>query len=143
MDLHFRFALKRALMNKLDALVLHSTIINPRLLLGWDDSCARILKVFLEEGMVQEGEVLERIGKQLQELGRSCFVQHQRYGTYPDHTISPEAFAYALGHGEFTEEEKATIRFDHGETVPSFIQSYGDTDVRERILAALMTPSAT
>jgi len=98
--------------------------------------------MLLEEGVVQEGEVLGRIGKHLQELGRFCFTQHRRHGTYPDHTISPEAFAYALEHGEFTDTEKASIRFDHGYTVATFIQSYGVTDVREKILAALMTPSA-
>lgn len=67
---------------------------------------------------------IEWVHKRLLTIGRKCYEEHLR-GEYPDHTYSPEAFAYAIVNGEFTPREKKRIRFDHGETEDVFVRLYG------------------
>lgn len=71
-------------------------------------------------------------------LGRKCFNQHKQ-GRYPDHTYSPEAFAYALHQHEFSSDEEMQIQFDHEESVLEFIQEYkGGTNWPDYILQNIL-----
>ncbi len=55
-------------------------------------------------------------------IGRECFAWHRRNPeyNYPDHSLSPLALGYAIKHRALTDEEVASIRFDHGETAEGY-----------------------
>ena len=136
MNSAFQHNLKQAVLDALGSVELSGPHVMP---FGWDNRSARILAVLLEEEVLQKQDVVDHIHPRLIELGRRCFEQYQR-GEYPDHTISPEAFAYALHHREFSHKEERGIRFDHGETVASFINEYNKNDaLPERIFQQLIT----
>ncbi|OHA80874.1 MAG: hypothetical protein A2675_02150 [Candidatus Yonathbacteria bacterium RIFCSPHIGHO2_01_FULL_51_10] len=89
----------------------------------------RLLVLLLEEGTISRDILLKAADQKLRKVGRTAYVQHitsmvqSTYTIWPDHTLSAEAFAYALAHGEFTKNEERRIRFDHGDTIESFIAS--------------------
>ncbi|QQR77433.1 MAG: hypothetical protein IPJ67_04890 [Candidatus Moraniibacteriota bacterium] len=95
--------------------------------MSWDSDSANILKCLLKNDIVKERYVREQLDIRLKALGRSCFEQYKR-GKYPDRVLSPQALAYALQHGEFTPEEKAVIRFNHGDTKGTFVRTFNRDD---------------
>jgi hypothetical protein len=100
--------------------------ISERFVINWNGSDTGILNCFLQGKVVSKEKVLELLHNRLKIAGRECYKQHQSSGQYPDHTISPPAFAYALLHNEFTLKEAAGTKFDHGETKETFIALYED-----------------
>ena len=106
----------------------------------WDNSRARILDCLLREKVVSKEEIAVALDKRIRCSGRASFSEH-RNGTPPDHTRSPEAFAYALSRGEFTTGEEGRIRFDHGENKEAFIKLYcGDAaDFLSRMVERIFT----
>lgn len=95
------------------------------------------LATLFKEGFIQEDDLKFEADRKLREIGRACYAEHVAsssgsYRIWPDHTFSPEAFAYALAKGEFTRSEKWQIRFDHGDTEESFIKQYGVDTLLER-----------
>ncbi len=108
-------------------------------LFGWDNQSVRILKFLFDEEVLTEEDVRAQLDLKLKEIGRMSFEQHKR-GEHPDHTTSPEAFAYALQHREFSRKEEKSIGFDHGETIPSFIDEYNENDLlRQKVFCRLLT----
>ncbi len=106
---------------------------------GWDNSAAQVLKLLITEKIIHENELFADIHLRLLSLGRRSFDQHKKNGTYPDHTYSPHALAYAIHTGAFTEEERGGIKYDHGETELDFIQIYNKGDLRKKVLDVLLT----
>jgi len=134
MNSQFQQELREAVLNALNHIELSGPYV-----IGWDNRSARILQVLLAEEVLSRDAVLDRLSQRLKEMGRFCFRQHQR-GEYPDHTASPEAFAYALHHREFSRAEEVSIRFDHCMTITSFVDEYNFGDrLRERVFNKLTT----
>lgn len=79
---------------------------------------------------------MEAVDYLLKKVGRACYQDH-REGAYPDHTASPQAFAYALKHGEFTPKEEQGIKFD-GETKETFVDIRAG-NVEHFVIAQLTT----
>lgn len=104
---------------------------------GWNSRNTRVLNVLIKEGVVTQEKLLGTIHTLLKKTGRNCYNQHMR-GEYPDHTSSPQAFAYALKHDEFTQKEERRIQFDHGETKLSFIEHYAG-NIQQSIFNQLTT----
>lgn len=84
----------------------------------------------------------------LRKSRRLSYEQHVRsargffprqYDIWPDHTLAPDAFAYALHFGEFNQREERNIGFDHGDTKESFIAQYHVNTLRERIVDKWLT----
>lgn len=99
----------------------------------------RILNFALGEAFVTNEELLSAIDVLLKKNGRTSYEQHLRDKVAaPDHTISRQAFAYALKHGEFTPKEAARIKFDC-DTRESFERTYGSDDLKQIILRQLTT----
>lgn len=111
------------------------------LMFGWGNTSARVLKLLIAEEIITEEELLSALDALLKITGRRSYDQHKR-GEYPDHTISPQALAYALQNGQFTEKEKYGIKFDHGDTIQTFIESYNSGDLRRTVLDQLLTEQA-
>lgn len=108
--------------------------------LGWSNKHVHILRELLSTEVVCEADLHQAVHGRLCEMGRASYDEH-RAGEHPDHTRSPEAFAYALLHNVFTPREEYRIRFDHGDTKESFIRSY-ENNIRERVVKALLTERA-
>lgn len=50
----------------------------------------------------------------------------------PDHTF-PEVFAYGIYNNIYTDKEIKSIRFDHGDTSETFVKSYYEADLVEKL----------
>lgn len=93
----------------------------------------RLVRQFLDAGFVGEEEVKAALHRALIKMARECYTQHRK-GQYPDHTKNPCALAYGLVHKAFSPREVRKIRFDHGDTIESFIASFGCEDGGGRYL---------
>lgn len=91
---------------------------------SWDRRRIKVLNFLIQEDIITQIQLLEAVDFLLKKVGRSCYEEHRNGGQYPDHTVSPQAFAYALKHGELSFKEARIIKFDHGETQQSFVESY-------------------
>lgn len=84
-----------------------------------------LLKWMIESHYISETKLSAAVHLGLCNLGRKCYLWCQNGSSfrinYPDHSLSPEAFGYAIRQGAITPEEAATIRFDHNETLEGFI----------------------
>lgn len=109
---------------------------------GWDHDLAKLLSFAIRGKIISRMDVFALLGKKICRMGRSCFDQHLR-GEYPDHTFWPEAFAYSLQNGEFSEEEVGKIRFDHEQTVETFIKQCGDPELIEKCYRRLLPKPRT
>lgn len=91
------------------------------MLYGWDEVSSYLLRLSLRRGILGLGDARTKLHERLLQLGRKSYEQHIKTGTYPDHTSSPHAFAYAIHNDEFTSAELKKIEFDHGETLETFM----------------------
>lgn len=105
--------------------------------LGWSGDLAQIFSLELKTGDDFKQRVWTCLDVLVRNSGRQCFEQHRIHKTYPDHTFWPAALAYALQVGEFAESEMESISFDHGQTVATFVDYYGEVNLLEKILARL------
>jgi hypothetical protein len=103
---------------------------------GWSQENAQVLASLVHKNVITRHDVSMCIHARLLEIGRACYEDHKK-GEYPDHTISPSAFAYTLKHYALNEEEEKSIRFDHGQTAESFIQTY-EQNIAEKVLKKLL-----
>jgi hypothetical protein len=106
---------------------------------GWNNSCVRILKMLREEHVVSDAEIHTALDRRLRALGRQCYEAHKKAGLDPEESPAHEALAYALDHGEFTDDEAGGIKFDHGDTVKTFTALYNAgncvwNDLLDRVL---------
>jgi len=88
-------------------------------------------------------EVLERVvHESICNIGREMFEWHRAnpIGNKLDHALSPEALGYAMRWGVLSPEERASIRFDHGETPEKYIQS--STGLFEKVMRQLRDGTA-
>ncbi len=110
-------------------------IINNRVLCV-SNTETQIINMLIAGEVISKEDVEKALHSVLLRVGRECYKQHTR-GEYPDHTISPEALAYAILHGEFTQKERDRIRFDHRETESDFTRVYGK-NVLEKIVQSVL-----
>ena len=89
---------------------------------GWDSLSTTLLNLALDEKIIREKKVLEVIHERLLTLGAQAYDQHAKTGTEPDHVTSPHALAYAIRHQVLTPNQLASIRFDHSETIVTFME---------------------
>ncbi len=101
----------------------------------WSGRFSRIITNLVLEEVISVEQLSQALHVRLLKFGRVCYMEHKG-GQYPKHTTSPQAFAYALLHGEFTEKERASINFDRGETIEEFLKLYG-TGVKDKIVKRL------
>lgn len=134
MDAAFKKGLNSSVLLVINTIILSGEHVVSLL---WGNSSARILRLLIKENVVSADEIYSALHIRLKKLGRDCFEHHKR-GEYPDHTLSPEALAYALVNDEFTDKEKFSIRFD-GETLEEFVKLYTHGDLRKKILDKLLT----
>lgn len=106
--------------------------------INWINQDVRLLIFHTKTGIVTHEEVEGALHEALTRQGRACFGDHLFSSTYPDHTASPAAFAYALKNQVFTPEEEGAISYDHGENKQEFIKSY-ENGLREYLLKRLFT----
>jgi len=104
----------------------------------WDKKDTGILRFMLAKKVVSKRDLLDAIDERLRNIGRQIYRACIRHNQSLDHSISPEAFAYALKNGEFTDEEKSCIQFDHGDTFHTFIKGYNRGNLKQKILNQLI-----
>jgi hypothetical protein len=96
---------------------------------GWKEAEREYLMFCFDYRFIMIGEFRELVKQRLCKIGRENYnwaiVRNTSYTRYPDHCSSPIALAYALLEGEFTEEEKALLKFDHGQTLYTFFVEEG------------------
>jgi len=80
----------------------------------------QLLICAIEYDWITGEKIREWIADRLLTLGRECYEEHITLGTYPDHTRSPQALAFAIAKSAFSEKEIEQIKFDHGDTAQSF-----------------------
>jgi hypothetical protein len=136
-SIDFEMPMRKLLLDSLERVRIEHINL-PHCPFNWSERLREVLSLAIKIGVLSEGEVREILGKKLKRAGRACFEDHLERGTYPDHTSWPGAFAYALRESEFSPEEMEKIRFDHGDTVETFIQGYGKNDLLGAAFAALL-----
>ena len=90
-----------------------------------------ITKFTIEMGWLEPEAVREALHLNLLQTGRRSFEQHKKKQVEPDHTTSPHALAYAIGHGAVTAAEAVKIKFEHGETLRTFYVGVEKTLLKE------------
>lgn len=117
----FETSLAELTLNAVKQITLYKGLIDS---FSWEKRRTKVLNFLINEDIITHAQLLEAIDVLLKRVGRSCYEEHRNGGQYPDHTSSPQAFAYALKHGELSFKEARIIKFDHGETQQSFVESY-------------------
>ena len=111
-------ALRQLVLAQIEALDLnHDKVAN---LSSWDAVSTECLNMCLRLRLIEEDVVIAKITESIRRIGRLSYNQHIMRGIAPDHTLSPQSLAFAIQHGEFTDEELGRIKFEHGETPNSF-----------------------
>lgn len=136
MNTNFSFGLRKLFFSAISTINLSDNVL---IAFGWDNSSVRLLKLVLVEEIIEEKELLADIHLRLKVLGRRSFDQHKNLNQYPDHTYSPHALAYAIQNNEFTDEERLSIKYDHGEDDLEFTKLYNSGDLRQHVLNQLLT----
>ena len=87
---------------------------------------AQLVKWIIENEYVPIEKIRQAVHAGICDIGREMFEwcgRESAYRKYPDHCLSPEALGYAMKHGSISNQEIASIRFDHGETAEQYIAS--------------------
>ena len=98
------------------------------------------LRALVDTKIVTVDALCGAVNVLFRKYGRLCYEQHVRSISgnvcmvFPDHTLYPPAFAYALDRGVFDAKEQARIRFDHGGTKESFVSEHRVDTLCQRIV---------
>ena len=107
---------------------------------NWDRPSAKRLRYLIDSDVITKEETLEKINLSLKNMGRVMYNQHINTVELPDHTLMPDTFAYALAHGEFTNEERDKINSGDNNSEKSFIAGYTIAkDLPLKILGELLS----
>lgn len=89
-----------------------------------------LITLLIQNDMLAKNELERAIHKGLCAEGRMSYLWTRRNSmNRPDHSNAPYAIGYALMHRAITYEEALLMKFDHGETLESYIWSaYGLLD---------------
>ncbi len=129
----FVIELHQVALNAISKIVLSKTyLVSP----SWPNRNARILANLVKEEVISLNDLSEAVHVRLLEIGRQCYEEHA-IGQSPNHTVSPQAFAYGLSHKEFSILEIASIKFD-GETLEEFVRLYTQ-ELNEKVVKQLLT----
>ncbi len=104
----------------------------------WNNMSRKMLSFLLEIGVLDEEKLLEAIHEGIIRTAKDMYDSHVEFGSRVDHT-GAQAFAYALYHKAFTEEQIAVIDFDHGRNAESFVKRYLVKDMPTLLLTELTT----
>jgi hypothetical protein len=87
-----------------------------------------LLKWLIQNERLGKNELEEAIHKGLCVTGRTAYLWTRRDPLLnrPDHSLAPDAIGWALMHKAITYEEALIMKFDHGETIESYIKSAYD-----------------
>ena len=96
-------------------------------MVGWSKEQARFLNFCLDNEVMSIKELEEAVAVRIRKLGRESYLGHINSGTWPDHTMSPQALAFAIRTGELTDGETDKITFDQGDTRYNFFKGIEDT----------------
>lgn len=133
-------ALKKLVLEQVAQIDLYGADVS--VLSSWDSVSTHLLKLCLRSGLLNEADTTAVIHSRLLQIGRECYRQHVERHEYPDHTISPHAFAYAIHNDEFTQAELASIEFDHDDNLESFMADK-IANLPEKVLKGLVTWKAS
>lgn len=134
MNFCLRKALRSAILETIDTLHIYGLGL---VVTNWSCEDVGVLQFALKNDIVSKEDISTQLDTRLRALGRVSYTQHVRRGIEPNHTYSPEAFAYALSVGEFSAEELRALSFG-GETLHSFVTLHGGAHVLERVLELLL-----
>lgn len=100
------------------------------------------LQFCIQHEVITEEQIKVYIRDRILAFGHECGDEHVRSlngkeTVWPDHVFSPHALALALMWGTITEKETRMIKFDHGDTLETFISQYADEKMADRVLAQL------
>ncbi len=87
---------------------------------SWSKFNANFLRFCIDEKIITRHDAKRLIIDRLRQIARKCYKEHLKERTEPDHTTSPEAFAYGLKNCVFSMEEVDKIQFDG--TVEKFVK---------------------
>ncbi len=87
-----------------------------------------LLRWLIQNGIIKKTEFEQAIHQGLCACGRRCYLWTQNNPALnrPDHSLAPEAIGWALMHKAISYEEGLLMKFDHGETIESYILSAYD-----------------
>lgn len=99
--------------------------------MAWSPEEEKYLNFCLDNEIVSKGELEGAVDVRIRQLGRESYEGHVNARMPPDHTVSPQALAFAIRNGALSEGETSRIKFDHGETQYTFFKGVEDTLVKK------------
>ncbi len=93
----------------------------------WSETRFKFVVFCLQEQAVSEEELAGMVRTRLLKWGRTNYEWLFKKGgstKWPDHAPCSSALAFAIREGELTKREVARIKFDHGDTLDTFIESF-------------------
>ena len=106
--------------------------------LAWTEQDAQELQAAIDTGVISRDTCLSVLDEKLTREGRDAHTMHLKNGDYADHCPGQLQLAYALHKGVITLKEAKCIRFDHGDTVTSFVRDAHVTDLPLQVLEKLL-----
>lgn len=94
---------------------------------GWSGEHERFLNFCLNEKILSTEDFENAVEVRIRQLGRKSYEGHVDARMPADHTLSPQALAYAIRMGELTDAEVDRIKFDHGDTRYTFFRNIEDS----------------
>lgn len=103
---------------------------------------AQMLQGVIASGYIPADLLRKAVHDGICDIGREMFEWHRAHPLLNrlDRCLSPEAFGYAMKHGELSTKEIASVRFDHGETPEEYIASA--EDLLDKVLKQLAEGTA-
>jgi hypothetical protein len=95
----------------------------------------RLVWQLLDGELVKPEELQSAVSEGIVLYGLQLYDEVRDGRVMPDHVASPEALAYALCSGRIPLKEAQRIKFDHGETLDSFMRRA--EDLLQRVMTAL------
>jgi hypothetical protein len=124
--------IKEAVKGMTETLCLH----DERTIYGWGNHCTQILDTLITEGKITREEFEGYVHERLITLGRECYLDHLK-GADIERLRSPAAFAYALKHEAFSQEEEKGMKFGRYECKEGLLRVF-HRDLKHGVVSALL-----
>lgn len=82
----------------------------------------RLIEELLDSELIRLEELRNAVSEGIVLYGVQLYDQVRDGRVMPDHVVSPEALAYALRSGRIPPKDARRIKFDHGESLESFMK---------------------
>lgn len=96
------------------------------------------LKLMVEKEYIEKSDLEDAISESIHHRAREDYEKSVLEKNFDEHSTDPAYLAYSIEKDKFSEKELGKLKFDHGENLETFWESFYDPELPKTILDKIL-----